>query len=389
MEDRSSKELSPRKRKIFILLTIGVSASIMLMCAEILVRALRPYNTPDTIRHYSLQYIPSIFARHMLEPAGRLVEVDSMKGWGDKRETEKARMAFFINEIGYRGRSFAVRKPPGVYRVVILGGSAVFDQNANEGNDWPHLVERLLKNMGYSSVEVINAGIPGHASFDSVGRLYSQIWIFEPDYIILYNTWNDIKYFRTLTPEKPLISHFKPYDDKGDPLKNYQGLLDGFFSMSQLYVKIRNRYFVWKLHIGRQGAIPAGDYQSAYGAYGIKQFKLNIELIVDASRNIGAVPLLVTQATLVSSKNTAEDRKLIMYQYQRLNHDALVKAFHESEEVIRLVAQEKGVDFLDLAEMLNGQRALFTDEVHTTRKGSEEIARLVAKFLGKQLNQGL
>jgi hypothetical protein len=91
----------------------------------------------------------------------------------------------------------------------------VFDGNAkdpseNETRDWPHLIERFLRDEGYK-VEVINAGIPGHASFDALGRLYSQLWIYQPDYVLLYNIWNDIKYFRSLGPENPLISLYKPF----------------------------------------------------------------------------------------------------------------------------------------------------------------------------------
>ena len=44
-------------------------------------------------------------------------------------------------------------------------------------------------------VEVINAGIPGHTSGDSLGRLYTEIWQWKPDYVIMYEAWNDIKYF--------------------------------------------------------------------------------------------------------------------------------------------------------------------------------------------------
>src|SRR5262249_24082043 len=150
---------------------------------------------------------------------------------------------FHINNIGYRGPTFTVRKPKGVIRIVTIGGSSVFDQNIKDsstydGRDWPHLVEHFLKNEGYNNIEAINAGIPGQTTFDSLGRLYSQLWIYEPDYVLLYCAWNDIKYFVDLTPEKPLISLIKPKEDFGTkPFIEYQGFWDRFLSYSQLYVK--------------------------------------------------------------------------------------------------------------------------------------------------------
>jgi hypothetical protein len=106
---------------------------------------------------------------------------------------------------------------------VIVGGSSVFDANARDaseeaGRDWPHLAEGFLKRSGYSDVDVINAGAPGHATFDSLGRLYSQIWIYQPDYVLLYNCWNDVKYFRVVTPEQPLITPFRPLPRGGQPI---------------------------------------------------------------------------------------------------------------------------------------------------------------------------
>jgi lysophospholipase L1-like esterase len=111
-------------------------------------------------------------------------------------------------------------------------------QTASETRDWPHLVERFLWNKGYDNVEVINAGISGHASFDVLGQLYSELWIYEPDYVLFYGAWNDIKYFRKLTPEHPVISLYEPFDKKSNPFTDYQGPLDRFLSNSQLLAEI-------------------------------------------------------------------------------------------------------------------------------------------------------
>jgi len=106
-----------------------------------------------------------------------------------------------------------------------------------------------------------------------------------------------------------------------------------------------------------------------------------VELIVDASRNIGATPILLTQATLVSPANSEQERTFISYQYQLLTHSALLRAFDETYQIIRPVGQEKKVAFLDLAKELNGRRELFSDHVHLSTEGSEEVARRVAEFL--------
>ena len=65
----------------------------------------------------------------------------------------------------------------------------------SDNQHWPHLIEKALHHRGYDKVEVLNAGVVGYSSFDSFSSLYSGIWMFKPDYVLLYNAWNDIKYF--------------------------------------------------------------------------------------------------------------------------------------------------------------------------------------------------
>jgi lysophospholipase L1-like esterase len=209
--------------------------------------------------------------------------------------------------------------------------------------------------------------------------------MFEPDYVLFYGAWNDIKYFRQLTPEKPLISIFdKTYTS--NPFIEYEGFWDRVLSSSQLYMKFRNQYYGWKFYVGEEGVIPtASQYQDTYSYDAVKQYKLNVELIVDTCRNVGATPILLTEATLVSQSNSPKERGLIGYKYQSLTHSALVKAFDDTYEVIRSVGREKDAAVLDLAKELNGNIEFFTDSVHLTAKGSMEVAKRVADFLAADL----
>jgi lysophospholipase L1-like esterase len=378
-----------RKDLWLYLVCTGLSVVFALACGELLVRLLLPFNNPDIVKKQSLQYVPSLFSRHLLRPT-QVVEHYESTADPTRDKNRQLRPIYSINAAGYRGADFQLRKPEGVTRIIVTGGSTVFDikvldSNAHEASDWPHLTERLLKARGFKNIEVINAGIPGHASFDTLGRLYSQLWIYEPDYVVFYGAWNDIKYFRELTPKTPLISLFKPHDDASNPFVEYQGFWDRLMSNSQLYVKFRNQYYLWKFRLGEEGVIPGSEYQDTYSSDAVKQYRLNVELIVDSSRNLGAVPILITEATLVSPNNSEEERKLIKYEYQLLTHSALIRAFNDAYEAIRSVGRKKGVPVLDLANEFNGDSELFADEVHFTAKGSEKAAIRVAEFLAREL----
>ena len=160
--------------------------------------------------------------------------------------------------------------------------------------DWPDQVQLNLINSGYTNVEVINAGIPGHATFDAVGRLYSEIWMFKPDLVILDECWNDIKYFTELSPTQSLLRNYTPYDPVKDPRVNCLNVVDCLLTNSQLYLRLRSRYWDWKLNTGPEGAIDNQLRLTSFSELGLEQYKLNLELFVDITRNIGATPILFT-----------------------------------------------------------------------------------------------
>lgn len=230
--------------------------------------------------------------------------------------------------------------------------------------------------------------IPGHTSSDSLGRLFTEIWQWEPDYLMIYEAWNDIKYFNSLSYDTPLIRLVKPANPHADPFKNYQGTMDYLLAYSQLYVKMRDRYFAWKHRLGSEGRFKK-ERRDTVGDLGLAQFRLNLETFVDVSRNIRAIPILVTQATLVSPANTEEDRKKIVYGYVGLSHEGIVRAYEKCREVILQIARQKNAHVLDLMPALQGKSELFQDHDHTTPQGSEEVARRVADYLDPLLKEAL
>ena len=373
---------TPRRRRVYFAIMLVLGFVLPLVLSEAAVRVLYRYNTPDTVRGHSLQYLPARFARHRLQPS-QLVHLD--EAWGLKSAGQATGRVTRINDLGYRGAPFSPEKPAGVRRVIVLGGSSVFDPGASEGEDWPHLVGRKLAERGLTQVEVINAGVPGHATFDAFGRLASELWSFHPDYVLIYAGWNDVKYFDEVSVSRPLIWQARPYDEHADPFQSYRGPVDRFLCHSQLYVKLRNRYWIWKLRPGMEGAARKRQALDHYADAGPRQFRLDLQLLVDASREIGATPVLLTEASLLSSDTAPEDLQRIQYEYQSLTPTALLRALQGCAETARQVAREKGVDLWDTAAILGHRSEYFDDHVHLSRAGAEAISSAVADRLAGAL----
>lgn len=377
------------------LVTATVSFSIILcfFLIEIAIRVFLPFNTPDTIRHHSLEYTPTVFARTLLEPVDRLVDLDGAKAWGTKLADAPSEQSIYISANGYRGDSFPPRKATGTTRIIVIGGSAVFDQYVSDSissynNSWPNLVQEQLRAKGYENIEVINAGIPGHSSADSLGRFISQLWMYEPDYLVIYHGWNDIKFWNSLAidPDQPLITRVRPYERDANLFMYYNGFWDQTFAKSQLYVKLRNRYLRSKNHVGTEGIVPAGtEYAEHYLQYGPEQFRLNVELMVNACKLLDITPILVTQATLVVRDLPPGDRTRVRYDYQQLTHEGLVRAFEQTYDIIQSIGIRTNTEIIDVASEMNGRSNLFVDHVHTTPAGSKALARLVSDALASRI----
>lgn len=340
-----------------------------LVLAELFVRiAYQPTLRPDEVAAQSPRYRPAVFARHVLQ--------------AEKRKIEIGNITYQINELGYRGPSFEPDKPTGRVRVIVYGGSSVFDTRVTMS--WPERMERLLKSAGYTHLEVINAGIPGHASSDSLGRLLAEGYRFNPDYVILYNAWNDIKYFRS---QKTLLRELRPWAPKDDPRFNYVNSIDRFLSHgSQLYVRLRSEIIKWRLGIGAEGRLQDRKLYDRYPTQGTEQFRIDVATFVDLARNIGAEPILVTQARLPTHSNEAEVKDLVRYDYVGLTHEALVGAFAQTDAIIDEVGRKKNVLVVHASQQMSGEVDLFEDHVHFTVAGSERIATIVARALKQRLD---
>lgn len=370
-------------------LLIGGAAGLLLL--ELIVRLALPGYSPEIARQHAIPYESRIYSGLAMQGANRLIDTNSAKAWGRNITEDTSERLIFINANGFRGPNFDVRKPPGVYRIIVLGGSAVFDQNVYDApnsylNTWPHQVQTILNERGFEHVEVINAGVPGQTSADSLGRVYTQLWTYAPDMLVVYHGWNDFKFWHrfAVTPETPLLDSVRPFDEKNNPFLNYQGRLDRFLSSSQLYVRVRTLYYRWRWRPSWEGAVPKElNVASEYGEYGPIQHRLNLTLIARAAVAIGARPVIVKQATLVDEKNSSllQDLTGDSYDYMSLDHNAINSAYNESYRIADIVGAETDALVIDPTKKMNGRSEWFTDHVHTTIAGSSELARFVAERL--------
>jgi hypothetical protein len=101
-----------------------------------------------------------------------------------------------INSHGYRDRERTISKPPGVYRVAVLGDSFTEARQLDIDKTFTSLAEGELNRrhcFGARKVEVLNFGTLGYNTGQELLLLRERVWKFSPDIVVLnFYTGNDI-----------------------------------------------------------------------------------------------------------------------------------------------------------------------------------------------------
>jgi hypothetical protein len=88
------------------------------------------------------------------------------------------------NSHGHRDIEVTLKKPPGVFRILVLGDSFTVGANVRQEEAYPKVVEKRLKSV-YPEIQVVNAGVGGWDPFQYAQYFEHYGYQFEPDLILV------------------------------------------------------------------------------------------------------------------------------------------------------------------------------------------------------------
>ncbi len=101
---------------------------------------------------------------------------------------------YLLPEASANNRDFVypVQKPPGTFRIVVIGDSFTYGGRCPFDDTFPKRLERMLQlNTQHRPVEVFNWGIPGLSTRMEYSGVHHALKYFQPDLIVLQVTLND------------------------------------------------------------------------------------------------------------------------------------------------------------------------------------------------------
>jgi hypothetical protein len=163
-----------------------------------------------------------------------------MKGW----YTNEGNAYLEVNSLGYRDIDHATAKPPGVYRIAVLGDSFTEARQVDLQKTFWKLLEHALNGIEAPhgrQIEVLNFGVGGYGTSQELLTLEMDALRFSPDLVLLaFFSGNDFVNNSKVLSDRIRGESFRPFHE----LRNGQLVLDTSFrdSIPRIVVK-RSIYF--------------------------------------------------------------------------------------------------------------------------------------------------
>jgi lysophospholipase L1-like esterase len=277
------------------------------------------------------------------------------------------------NSRGFRGREFALPKPPGVFRVAVLGGSTTYCEFIGDDEAaFPAQTQKTLQtDYGRSEVEVLNAGVPGYNSWESMIDFQTRVLDADPDLVVVFFGVNDV-HARLVQPERyhaDGTGRRRPWSDPWEVRVMRSSMLLRF---------VGARLGVWKppgvenftvaesaFHRSRD----AGPEMAAVLAANPPTFfKRNVENVVAVCKARGIGVVLVTWPY---SEEVSDYVSLPHYR----------QGVAELNAVVREIAAAEQAPLFDLAAKMPTDVKYWRDGRHVNAVGAELEGRWLAEFL--------
>ena len=271
------------------------------------------------------------------------------------------------NSHGCRGPEFELHKAPGTYRIVCVGGSTTYDSAvSDDARTYPAELGRVLREVhGREHVEVINAGVPGYTSWESLLVLQLRMFEFEPDLVVYYENINDVRP-RLVPPERYRRdnSGWRTAWDTTSPIWDHS-LLVRWLGV-QVGFSPRN-------DLAERTTIPVPH-------------DLDLEAALSANPPVHLANNLVDMVALTRYRHVA--LMVTSFAWCPDKHDeaatpAWQRALTENNAAIQRVARDNQVPWYDFAAEMPRSADLWDDGVHVNERGASAQAELFARFIAE------
>lgn len=280
------------------------------------------------------------------------------------RRTEGG-VEYVVNAHGYRGPDAPLEKPSGETRIACVGGSTTFGTGLAEDDTYPRRLEsRLRTRFPARQTSVVNAGVPGFTSAETLVNVALRILDLAPDYVVVLENVNEMSP-RRWPGFAADYSHYRRPWTRPEP--SFPGAflerVSAFYCLARFHLTdyrwCRYVEFYCTKDFATNWTGPPVDLSPST----LAPFRERLARLCRFSRVSGARPVLCTMA-----HRGRPD----------LDDPVFARLMEQQNGAIREVARAEGALLADFDAKMTGDGEAFSDAVHVRPAGAVRMAAIVA-----------
>ncbi|MCI0665305.1 MAG: GDSL-type esterase/lipase family protein [Acidobacteria bacterium] len=317
---------------------------------------------------------------------------------------------FSTNSNGIRGDELTSQHS---YRIMAIGGSTTLCLYLDQSETWTSLLqENLNRHNSNHQVWVGNGGLSGmNANHHVVALQHLPLKELKVDTVIVLTGINDL--IKRLTRDKDYapISLDNPTDKRDLLAETFTGTYDAYqndviykrtaiwqllrrtkriMTMSAAHIEDEHGsiYVTWRAHRQQASEIrnELPDLSSA-----LEEYARNINKMIDIAQEKSAHLIFMTQPTMWKQDLPENLASLLWFggigdfqkepgkpYYSVVTLEKGIKAYNET---LLQVCQNRQIDCLDLASILNKDTSVFYDDAHFNEGGARKIAQALSEYM--------
>lgn len=283
-----------------------------------------------------------------------------------------------INSLGFRSPEISRKKPRGVYRIVCVGGSTVYDTRLPLDLSWAMRLQEIIRiRFPNKKIEVVNAGIPSRTTADTIVNVALRVLPLDPDAIIVMHGVNDQKPNRYPGFKDDYSHWYKP------PVKASTMFWNRLLDKSLLVSHLR-----WRLQFVVNPAKKEnwrGEQLDRYDTVtkaGLDAYTRNMESIIGMSRihNVAVIVATIGHSLAENAdwNPSMGTRVPLVYYHECLTLEGIEAAFAEYNRLNREIAEAHDCVLVDIERELPEGKENYQDDVHFNSNGARRVAELFA-----------
>ena len=266
-------------------------------------------------------------------------------------------------------RDVVIPKPKSLYRINCIGGSTTqnYLKENNKIFSYPLELEKILKSKFNKQIEVNNCGVGGYTSADLLIRFALQIIDTQPDLIVIYHGYNDIKSY--LTPD-----FNSDYSHSRKNIGEIYWKLSMGSKIPDIPLKFLN-YLTNKWFPDRNirhsllEVVSKGKIDSKINfAEGLKVYERNLQNIINLCLSNNIEVVLCTFCFYLHNKIKNNSLNIL---YEKITI--------EENKIIEKLAKKNNLKLADCYSLIPKEESNFVDHIHFSPEGMKLLAKSIAE----------